>query len=71
MREIINLKDWPIERVLEILLQNKTTKNTIPVRQRIGLLDRKLRIVNENTYSKDEWLKWTKNRGGWTCSVNR
>ncbi len=27
--------------------------------ERIGLLDRKLRVVNENTASEDEWLKWT------------
>ena len=30
----------------------------IPLCRRIGLLDRKLRIVNENTSSEDEWLKW-------------
>lgn len=32
----------------------------IPVAQRIGLLDRKLRIVCENTDSSGEWLKWAK-----------
>ena len=31
----------------------------IAVHQRIGLLDRKLRIVNENTNNEQEWLKWT------------
>lgn len=30
----------------------------IPLQERIGLLDRKLRIVNENTDSEDEWIKW-------------
>lgn len=30
-----------------------------PPKRRIGLLDRKLRIVNENTESYDDWLKWT------------
>lgn len=30
----------------------------IPIKSRIGLLDRKLRIVNENTYSDKEWLEW-------------
>lgn len=30
-----------------------------PLRHRIGVLDRKLRIVNENTKSYDEWIKWT------------
>lgn len=30
----------------------------IELTQRIGLLDRKLRIVSENTESEDEWLSW-------------
>lgn len=30
----------------------------VPPLQRIGLLDRKLRIVNENAPNHDEWLKW-------------
>lgn len=31
----------------------------VPPIRRIGILDRKLRIVNENTDTYDEWLKWT------------
>lgn len=31
----------------------------VPPVRRIGMLDRKLRIVNENTEGHDEWLKWT------------
>ena len=31
----------------------------IPIPQRIGLLDRKLRVVNENATSEEEWLVWT------------
>lgn len=31
----------------------------IPFEYRIGLLDRKLRIVNENTDNKTDWFKWT------------
>lgn len=31
----------------------------VPPKRRIGQLDRKLRIVNENTADFDEWLKWT------------
>lgn len=31
----------------------------IPTNRRIGMLDRKLRIVNENTDTYEEWLKWT------------
>lgn len=31
----------------------------VPLKRRIGQLDRKLRIVNENTDHYDKWLKWT------------
>ena len=30
----------------------------IPIKERIGILDRKLRIVNENATDESEWLKW-------------
>ena len=30
----------------------------LEIKDRIGILDRKLRIVNENTETKDEWIKW-------------
>lgn len=30
----------------------------LPVRERIGFLDRKLRVVNENASGFDDWLKW-------------
>ena len=30
----------------------------VPTKRRIGQLDRKLRIVNENTENYDEWVKW-------------
>ena len=36
------------------------TGTIIPLEQRIGLLDRKLRIVNENVVSDEEWLEWSK-----------
>ncbi len=32
----------------------------IPVKDRIGLLDRKLRIVSENVDSEPDWYKWAK-----------
>lgn len=35
------------------------TGKYIEITQRIGILDRKLRIVNENTNSESEWLKWS------------
>lgn len=34
------------------------TGNEISISERIGLLDRKLRVVNENTTTEDEWYKW-------------
>lgn len=34
-----------------------TTGETIPLQDRIGILDRKLRIVSENTTTSGEWLK--------------
>jgi len=30
----------------------------IELSQRIGILDRKMRVVNENTQTEEEWLKW-------------
>ncbi len=36
-----------------------TTGEFIPVNNRIGILDRKLRVVNENTVTESEWLKAT------------
>ena len=35
-----------------------TTGEAIPLRERIGLLDRKLRIVSENTETSGDWLDW-------------
>lgn len=35
-----------------------TTGREIPIEQRIGLLDRKLRVVSENTERSGEWLQW-------------
>lgn len=34
------------------------TGEIIPIENRVGMLDRKLRIVNENAESEAEWLKW-------------
>ena len=34
------------------------TGEAIPIERRIGLLDRKFRIVSENTDSEAEWVKW-------------
>lgn len=35
------------------------TGEFIKIEARIGLLDRKMRIVNENVDEEDKWLKWT------------
>jgi hypothetical protein len=34
------------------------TGDIIPVKNRIGLLDRKLRVIAENTASPEEWFEW-------------
>ena len=31
----------------------------LPLFNRIGLLDRKLRVISENTENEDDWFKWT------------
>lgn len=36
------------------------TGEIIPLDERIGLLDRKLRVVNENVDDFEEWFKWVK-----------
>ena len=35
-----------------------TTGEVIPISQRIGMLDRKLRVVNENATTQSKWLEW-------------
>ena len=35
-----------------------TTGDAIPLERRIGILDRKLRVVSENTTTSGEWLDW-------------
>ncbi len=36
-----------------------TTGELIPIKERIGLFDRKMRIVNENCMDKVTWIKWS------------
>lgn len=59
-------KDYVDSRRLEITCgegpylvsrYDATTGEVMPISDRIGLLDRKLRIVTENA-NKDEWVKW-------------
>ena len=35
-----------------------TTGKALQLCSRIGILDRKLRVIGENTITKEEWLKW-------------
>lgn len=68
--EMSNLSDWQKyvdARVLEITCgeapflvsrYDAETGEAIPVPDRISLLDRKLRAVNENVQTEEEWLKW-------------
>lgn len=36
-----------------------TTGDLTPIYERIGLFDRKMRVVNENCDNDEEWLKWS------------
>ena len=36
------------------------TGDIIKVNERIGLLDRKFRVINENAQNEDEWFEWSK-----------
>lgn len=37
---------------------NAADGEPIPVKDRVGVLDRKLRIINENSKTEEEWLNW-------------
>lgn len=61
-------KDYIDDRRLEITCgeapylvsrYDAATGESIDIFERIGLLDRKLRVVNENTDTEEEWLKWS------------
>lgn len=41
-----------------VSIYDTTTGNKIDVPARIGMLDRKLRVISENTSSEEEWLNW-------------
>lgn len=38
---------------------DSVTGKTIKIEERIGLLDRKLRVVSENNDDNEEWIKWS------------
>ncbi len=44
-----------------VSIYDTTTGIKIPVGERIGLLDRKMRVVNENTTTESECLEWGEN----------
>lgn len=61
-------KDYVDSRRLEITCgeapyltsrYNAADGELIPFRNRVGLLDRKLRVVNENTEDEQSWFQWT------------
>lgn len=62
-------KDYIDRSVLEITCgeapfivsrYNASTGEIIPIEDRIGVLDRKLRVVAENTNNEEDWIKWAK-----------
>lgn len=44
-----------------VSIYDTTTGIEIPLGERIGLLDRKMRVVSENVTSEAEWLEWGEN----------
>lgn len=63
-----NWKDYVDSRRLEITCgeapylvsrYDTSTGEFIKINKRIGILDRKLRVVNENATDEIEWIKWT------------
>lgn len=36
------------------------TGREIPITERIGMLDRKLRVIGENTETQEDWLRWAR-----------
>ena len=38
---------------------DSATGKPIPLQDRIGLLDRKMRVINENAADENEWMTWT------------
>lgn len=63
-------QDYVLENRLEITCgeapylcsrYDTVTGEIIPIKDRIGLLDRKLRVVSENVDSEPEWFEWAKN----------
>ena len=62
-------KDYVIDKRLEITCgeapylvsrYDVTTGEPIPVSERVGVLDRKLCVVSENTESESDWLVWAR-----------
>ena len=60
-------KDYVLLRILEITCgeapflvsrYDAATGKLIPTENRIGVLDRKLRVIGENTKTQQEWNKW-------------
>lgn len=60
-------KEYVDSRVLEITCgeapflvsrYDTVTGEPIPLENRAGLLDRKLKAVSKNTYAKEEWIEW-------------
>ena len=62
-KDVFNVEDSAMEMTCGeapylVSRYDATTGDPIPIGQRIGLLDRKLRVVGENTETSGEWLDW-------------
>ena len=51
---------YEIANVLDLVSRyDSATGQSIPLHDRIGLLDRKMRVINENAADEEEWMNWT------------
>ena len=60
-REFVDLRALEItcgEAPFLVSRYDSATGQPLPIGDRIGLLDRKLRVVGENAQDESEWLKW-------------
>ena len=55
---VCNAQNNLVDEPYLVCRYDTTTGEEIPLEQRIGLLDRKLRVVSENTETSGEWLDW-------------
>ena len=57
---LVNRYDAPTGNRFDEKVDPATGETTIDLNMRVGLLDRKLRVVSENTETSGKWLEWAR-----------